>query len=106
MGNGEVEPGPFGSGEVMDQGCVRSGFCCKQAPCPFGKWDEEKKQCAYLEGSVIGRYACGIYDEILGKPGAELCPAFGEGCCSPLNTDRRIFHLMVNGEIRNEDWPR
>ena len=28
--------------------CVRSGYCCKQAPCPFGEWDRDKNQCKYL----------------------------------------------------------
>lgn len=92
---------------VMDPApCVRSGFCCKQAPCPFGKWNQAETQCAHLVGDRIGRYACGIHDEILGQPGADDCPAFGAGCCSPLNTDRRIHQLETSGEIDNGTWPR
>lgn len=87
--------------------CVRSGYCCKAAPCPFGKWNAAKTQCEHLKGPGLGRYSCGIYDEIILQPGsAEFGPAFGAGCCSPLNTDRRIVHLMTTGSIRNEDWPR
>ncbi len=96
-------PDNFGD---IGPGCVRSGYCCRQAPCPFGKWDEEKHQCVHLEGDVIGLYSCGIYEEILGQPGADLCPAFGAGCCSPLNTDRRVFQLETHGQITNEDWSR
>jgi hypothetical protein len=90
----------------IGSGCVRSGYCCKQAPCPFGKWDNEKHQCVHLEGEGIGLYSCGIYEEILGQPGADLCPAFGAGCCSPFNSDRRVFQLTEHGQIDSENWPR
>lgn len=91
----------------MSGACVRSGYCCKAAPCPFGKWNPERTQCAHLVGEGPGHYACGIYDEIVGQEAsAEFGPAFGAGCCSPLNTDRRIVHLQRHGEIRNENWPR
>ena len=69
--------------------CVRSGYCCKQAPCPFGVWDLDRQQCGYLEGDRPGGYACGRYLWILMQEGAEISPAFGAGCCSPLNSDRR-----------------
>jgi len=74
--------------ETVPAPCLRSGFCCKQAPCPFGKWNEAKTQCEYLVGDEPGGYECGIYDEIVQQPGAELVPAFGAGCCSNLNSDR------------------
>lgn len=81
------------------QPCMRSGFCCKQGPCAFGTWDTEKKQCAHLVGNKPGEYACGIVDEILTKPGWELNPAFGAGCCSALNSDR----LKLLKERNNEE---
>jgi len=68
--------------------CVRSGYCCKVAPCPFGEWDAERGQCAHLIGDKPGRYSCGIYEYIEQQPGADVAPAFGAGCCSSLNTDR------------------
>ena len=71
--------------------CVRSGYCCKQAPCPFGKWDKAVNQCAYLEGDTPGNYSCGIYDEISSHPDAAFSPAFGAGCSSTLNTDRVLL---------------
>jgi hypothetical protein len=71
--------------------CIRSGWCCKRAACGFGEWDEDKKQCKFLEGEEAGKYSCGKYDEIVaGMPenGAGLSPAFGGGCCATLNNDR------------------
>lgn len=67
--------------------CIQSGYCCKQAVCPFGKWDQEKHQCTYLTEDNL----CGQYDYILSLPKEqwELSPAFGAGCCSPLNSDRQ-----------------
>lgn len=87
--------------------CVRSGHCCKAAPCPFGEWNEAKTQCAHLEGDRPGRYACGIYDRIVDEAGsAEFGPAFGAGCCQPMNTDRRVVHLERTGSIDSGAWPR
>lgn len=68
--------------------CVRSGFCCKKAPCPYG----EGVPCVHLipdPSSTAGQYLCARYDEISKDPGAYWSPAFGAGCSSPLfNTDR------------------
>ena len=72
----------------MTSACIRSGFCCQQGVCPFGKWDEVKHQCAYLEGDAPGSFACGIYDEIIKHPDAAFSPAFGAGCGSSLNPVR------------------
>jgi hypothetical protein len=81
------EPLPLWPGA---QSCVQSGYCCTVAPCPFGTWDAERHQCAHLaEPDTAGRRACAIYADILGKAGWELAPAFGAGCCSPLNSRRR-----------------
>ena len=68
--------------------CVRSGFCCKQAPCGFGEWNEDETQCKHLKTGADGRYQCGIADEIVKDPTWVISPAFGAGCCSPLNSDR------------------
>jgi len=76
-------------GKPMTTSCVRSGYCCKVTICPFGKWDKEKKACAYLEGNQLGEYSCSKYSEIILHPGAEFSPAFGAGCCSSLNGDRQ-----------------
>jgi hypothetical protein len=79
--------------------CVRSGYCCKKAPCPFGTWDSERAQCAYLGGNKPGAYTCLRYAEITRAPGAELSPAFGAGCSSSLNTDRQ---LAIERRTENE----
>jgi len=82
----------------MERGCVNSGFCCKVRPCPFGEpISETDNGCRFLvplsvEDGKHPRFVCGIYDEIINKPGSELSPAFGAGCCSPLfNEDRRAI---------------
>ncbi len=86
----------------MTTACVRSGFCCKQAPCPFGTWDEDKKQCSFLGGERPGEYFCEKYDEILQLPpevGANIAPAFGAGCCSSLNSDRREVLISLTRAV-------
>ena len=67
--------------------CINSGYCCRVAPCPFGTWDAQRHQCTHLTEDN----KCGVYDEILARPQEEwqLAPAFGAGCCSPLNPDRQ-----------------
>lgn len=66
--------------------CIHSGYCCRQGPCAFGEWDEQKKQCAHLTKDDH----CAIYHEIINRPVEEWYwnPAFGAGCCSPGNPDR------------------
>ena len=72
--------------------CVRSGYCCKVAPCSFGEvTSPENSSCRFLGGSKSGEHFCTKYDEIVsGSPenGAEISPAFGSGCCSPFNSER------------------
>jgi hypothetical protein len=87
--------------------CVGSGFCCKKVPCPFGESKSlvdkgciHLKEIAKQDGEQEQRYTCGIYREILKKPGWELSPAFGAGCCSSLfNPDRAriILEIRRNG---------
>ena len=84
-------------------GCVRSGFCCRTAPCPFGTWDAEAGQCEHLVGDRPGEYACGIHDQIKDLPGAGISPAFGTGCCSPLfNRDRALVLKSIDKLIKEE----
>ena len=74
--------------------CVGSGFCCKQAPCPYGERSPETGWCVHLvpwpdDTLDVPRYRCGRYEYIKGRPFADVVPAFGGGCCSPLfNQDR------------------
>ena len=71
--------------------CVRSGFCCKKAPCPFG----EGTPCIYLGGDKPGNYYCEKHDEITKDPTSHISPAFGGGCSSTLfNLDRNT--LLTN----------
>ena len=78
--------------------CVGSGFCCKQAPCGFGEWDADRRQCIYLEVSeqetTTTRYRCGRYEYISQQPDAHLSPAFGTGCSSTLFNEARDAILV------------
>lgn len=67
--------------------CIKCGYCCRTAPCSFGKWDHKTNQCLYLTEKNF----CGVYEKIISRPVAEweLEPSFGSGCCSPFNSDRR-----------------
>ena len=86
------------SNSLKNISCVRSGYCCKQAPCHYGEWDAHKSQCAFLEGERVGEYRCGKYAEIISLDPDQLhAPAFGHGCCSSLNPDRLLFLRSVNG---------
>jgi len=72
--------------------CIRSGWCCKKAPCGFGEaTSPTDNSCLHLIGDKAGEYSCGKYDEIAaGMPNnaAHISPAFGAGCCATLNDDR------------------
>lgn len=67
--------------------CLRCGYCCHKAPCPYGTWDPERQVCTHLTTDQ----GCARYQEILGRPQEEwwMAPAFGAGCCSPGNTLRQ-----------------
>jgi len=87
--------------EAPERPCVGSGFCCKQAPCSYGKPVPGGRQCAYLElweqtETVAPRYRCGKYEEIAASPGSDFSPAFGAGCSSTLFNQERdaiLFEL-------------
>ena len=77
--------------DMVEANCVRSGWCCQQAPCPFGEAEEGGTACIHLVGDEPGEYECGRFDEIMAMPpemGAEVAPAFGAGCCSNFNPVR------------------
>ncbi len=81
--------------------CVRSGFCCKQKPCPFGEVTSPTNlACKFLGGDTAGQYFCMKYDEIqAGRPDnfADFSPAFNTGCSSTLfNPDRdRVIEIKI-----------
>jgi hypothetical protein len=85
----------------MTRHCVGSGFCCKQAPCPYGERAPGTGWCIHLapwqdDHLPLPRYRCGRYEYIRQQPGSEWVPAFGAGCSSPLfNSDRdRIVRAL------------
>ncbi len=67
--------------------CVQCGYCCKQNPCYYGKWNYDKKQCEYLTDDN----KCSKYNEIKEyeeKLGSEV-KLFESGCClNHMNPDR------------------
>lgn len=71
--------------------CVQCGYCCKQSACYMGQWDEEKGCCSSLVDLGNGKYACAVYQAILDSETKDwvISPAFGCGCTSPGNPDRR-----------------
>lgn len=74
---------------MMVRACLRSGMCCKKAPCQYGQWNEEEKQCAFLGKDNTDQYTCLKHDEISKDPLSVHSPAFGFGCCQPLGNVER-----------------
>jgi hypothetical protein len=70
--------------------CQRTGWCCEQGTCGFGEWDAAAGRCAALHYDDDGLASCEHYDAILSLPveAWRWSPAFGAGCCSPLNPRR------------------
>ena len=72
--------------------CLHSGYCCKKVPCPWGEVNPDTGWCKHLEEREPNRWYCGDYDHISKQPGANIVPAFGAGCSSPLfNTAREAI---------------
>lgn len=78
--------------------CMRSGYCCKAAPCLYGEvTSPTNRACKFLEeaGEIapgVMRYACGKYAWIMKNvPESQwkFSPAFGAGCSSPLFNEAR-----------------
>lgn len=70
--------------------CVRSGYCCKVAPCVYGEWCGNTGRCKFLQFTKGGLAKCSKYYEILKQPGSDISPAFGAGCSSSIGNERRI----------------
>lgn len=64
------------------QPCVKSGFCCKVAPCAYGEWNDTKTACKFLaEPNEIGQRDCLRYQYIIDNdPFHQYYPGFGAGC--------------------------
>lgn len=73
--------------------CIHCGHCCRVSHCGFGQWDETKKCCVHLVKKDDGLFYCAIYDAIINGPDRswEFSPAFGAGCCSVFNSDRKAI---------------
>ena len=86
-----LQPQALEVGDVKAKKCVNCGFCCRVAPCPYGKaTSDTDPACRFLVPGKPGRWLCGKYDEIIDQPDADVVPAFDGGCSSSLgNTYRR-----------------
>lgn len=87
--------------DAPERPCVGSGHCCKTRPCAFGRAAPDSNACLYLElvedDLDAEHYRCGRYELIRAAPGAELSPAFGAGCSSPLfNTARDTILIALH----------
>lgn len=78
------------SDKIKVSACVRSGMCCKKAPCPFGEVDVELGYCKFLEFDKDNIAKCLNYDEIIKDPTSNFSPAFGYGCCMSIGNTARI----------------
>ena len=83
-----VGPLPLAEGASPCCGC---GFCCRKTTCGAAPYDHAKGRCAALVDNGDGTCKCGKYAEIMAMPQKVwwLAPAFGAGCCSPGNSDRK-----------------
>jgi hypothetical protein len=71
--------------------CLHCGFCCLLTPCGFGRTIPNTGGCEHLVKHGDGTYTCGEYDRIVNGSDEswKIAPAFGAGCCSPMNQMRR-----------------
>jgi Fe-S-cluster containining protein len=109
----------------MDE-CIGCGFCCRKSPCSFvheeitdlyqidfdvldRTQDTVRKNsswsgCPHLQWDGA-RWVCGKYVEEQDprwKAYMAHTLAFGEGCCSSLNTYRRKCHVPTPEELKDE----
>lgn len=75
--------------------CVRCGYCCKKSTCPLGmQFGSEPENCKFLKGEKPGEYYCQIVEEEW-VDGAKTMVSIGDGCCSSLNSDRKIAESIL-----------
>ena len=94
----------LGAGDAPIRPCLNCGYCCKQAPCSYGEPGEGTNACKHLTPDN----KCGLYgqEQISQDP---VSPAFGSGCCSPMNSDRmalarrRAVQIVPRGTIKEDE---
>lgn len=88
--------------------CVGCGECCKKVLCGFGRPDPSggcRYQVPWKDDNLpMTRYRCGVYDDIVDSPGADVSPAFGAGCCQPLENTAR--GQIVSALVARGRWPQ
>jgi hypothetical protein len=84
--------------DLVGPACLRCGYCCRSAVCAFGAWDAAAHRCVHLtKGNE-----CAIYKQIIALPRERWIgnPAFGAGCSSSLNSDRRRLAEQLAASAR------
>ena len=61
------------------------------------QFNSPPENCKFLGGNKIGEYFCRFVTENI-VPDAKTMVAIGEGCCSPLNSDRYSLKGLVKGK--------
>ena len=91
----------FMSDKIAVSACVRSGFCCRKSPCPFGSVDESLGYCKHLSFDERDVASCLNYSEIIKDKSSSFSPAFGFGCCMSLGNSYRdeIINRDFEGKI-------
>ena len=70
--------------------CIRCGYCCRTATCHIGlSHGAQPTNCMFLTGKRPGEYSCLLAEKEV-YPDIRMHLGIGSGCCSPLNTDRKI----------------
>jgi len=99
----------------MGRSCIGCGYCCRKAPCSVAMRHGEvlttsprdQKPCSKLvwDGS---RWNCGLYEKYAGEPEVQRSIAgelaFGEGCCSGMNTYQVYQHVPTPYELEDEPF--
>ena len=70
---------------VAARPCVGCGYCCKEATCIAGGGGEGR--CKHLV-ERDHRYWCNL---VLENPTRAEAFGIGDGCCSPLNSERQYY---------------
>jgi hypothetical protein len=75
--------------------CVKCGYCCKKATCDIGlTHGANQTNCDFLIGTKPGEYSCLLVNKKI-YPQIKMHLAIGDGCCEPLNTDRKLALGML-----------
>jgi hypothetical protein len=83
----------------MERPCLRSGYCCKKATCAVGvAHGADPVGCKFLRGDNPGDFDCRLVSD---NPDLGKALAIGAGCCSSLNSDRRMLLKVITSPAQS-----